>query len=226
VPEPAIASGRTLSAKSEELLAARLDGLGIAATAIQLHELLAYAGLVIAENSRTNLTGAANTLEFIDDHVADSLRVLPSVALNSPIIDVGSGAGLPGIPLAIMLPNKNFVLLEPRSKRARFLESVKQELSLKNVLVVKSKALAPSAHAWLGKARWVLMRAVASPERAFELGSALTKRGGHVLLFPGRARLTAAMQEAAFRAGLGFLKALETPGYRGRGDLWILEKAH
>jgi 16S rRNA (guanine527-N7)-methyltransferase len=222
--ESALASGRALTAKPEKLLVAELDRLGIASTRPQRDKLLAFGGLVITENSRTNLTGAADIQEFIGDHIVDSLRGLPVVKFASPVIDVGSGAGLPGVPLAIMLPDKNFVLLEPRAKRAAFLESAKQELGLKNVIVVRSSALGPGAGGWSGKASWVVMRAVASPERAFALGAPLLKPGGSFLLFAGRAQLTAAVRKAALRSGLNGPSVLVAPGGRGRGGFWISGK--
>jgi 16S rRNA (guanine(527)-N(7))-methyltransferase RsmG len=225
LPESALASGRALTAKPERLLVAELARLGIASTGAQRDKLLAYAGLVIAENTCTNLTGAVDTQEFIVDHIVDSLRVLPAVKLASPIIDIGSGAGLPGIPLSIMLPDKNFVLVEPRAKRAAFLESTKQALELRNAVVVRSSALGPGARGWLGKARWAVMRAVALPERTFALGAPLLKPGGSLLLFAGRAQLTAAIGKAAVRAGLSGPSVL-APGELGRGSLWVLGKLH
>jgi 16S rRNA (guanine527-N7)-methyltransferase len=229
VSEPALANRRAsaLTAQPERLLVTHLDRLGIASTSAQRHKLLIYARLVIAENERTNLTGAKDTLEFIDDHIIDSLRVLPLVELASPIVDVGSGAGLPGVPLAIMLAGKNFVLIEPRAKRAAFIELVKQDLELKNVTVVRSSALGPLARGWLGRAEWVMMRAVVSPERAFPLAAALLKPAGSLLLFAGRAQVTAATRKAARLAGFKDPQVRVPPeSHRGRGHIWTMEKLH
>jgi len=73
-------------------------------------------------------------------HILDSLRATPEVAAGSLVADVGSGAGLPGVPLAVAVPTARFVLIEPRRARAAFLETVAAELRLSNVDVRQARA--------------------------------------------------------------------------------------
>lgn len=96
--------------------------------------LLSYVALVFRWQRIANLTGAPDPSTFIRQHVSDSLSVLPHVGAG-PLADVGSGAGLPGLVLAIAQPALEVVLVEPRGKRARFLEQARIELALPNVSV-------------------------------------------------------------------------------------------
>ena len=96
--------------------------------------LLSYVALVFRWQRIANLTGAPDPATFVRQHVSDSLSVLPHVGAG-PLADIGSGAGLPGLVLAIAQPALEVVLVEPRGKRARFLEQARIELGLSNVSV-------------------------------------------------------------------------------------------
>ena len=100
-----------------------------------------FMDLVLKENEVMNLTAITDYNEFIDKHFYDSL--LPTEVIdfnNKKIIDVGSGAGFPGIPLAIVFPNSKVTLLEPMNKRCIFLQEVVDELELKNVVIICKRA--------------------------------------------------------------------------------------
>jgi 16S rRNA (guanine527-N7)-methyltransferase len=86
-------------------------------------------------NLTYNLTAIRDLDSMVNKHILDSLAILPWLN-GERIIDVGSGAGLPGIPLAIARPEKNFLLLDSNRKKTRFLNEVKRQLTLKNVEVV------------------------------------------------------------------------------------------
>jgi len=86
-----------------------------------------YAGLVLEENRRFNLTGAKNPAELLA-HLLDSLTVAPFV--STPYVDVGSGAGLPAIPVLIVTAAQS-TLIESNRKKARFLETAAQQLGIK-----------------------------------------------------------------------------------------------
>lgn len=99
-----------------------------------------YITLVLKENEKINLTAITDIGDFMVKHIEDSLK--PSLVFdfnNKVIMDLGSGAGFPGIPLAINFPSSKFVLVEPITKRANFLNKVKEELDLKNVEVLNSR---------------------------------------------------------------------------------------
>ncbi|MBF7728880.1 16S rRNA (guanine(527)-N(7))-methyltransferase RsmG [Pseudomonas sp. N040] len=114
--------------------------LGIEISARQQEKLLAYLQLLIKWNKAYNLTAVRNPDEMISRHLLDSLSVLPHVAKAGEYwLDVGSGGGMPGIPLAIMFPERQFTLLDSNGKKTRFLTQVQLELQLDNVTVVHAR---------------------------------------------------------------------------------------
>ena len=101
-------------------------------------KLLHYLHLIVKWNKRFNLSGITSIQEMVTLHLLDSLAVSPFIEGNQ-ILDIGSGAGLPGIPLAVVNPDKNFVLLDSNGKKTRFLFQVKVALELENVEVVNAR---------------------------------------------------------------------------------------
>lgn len=95
--------------------------------------LIKYASLVIDYNKNINITGALNIEDFIKGHIVDSLLASNIFENYDNIIDIGSGAGLPSIPLSIVYDNKKFTLCESKNKKADFLFVAKKELSLDNI---------------------------------------------------------------------------------------------
>lgn len=108
--------------------------LGATLSAAQIASLARYAALVAKWNRVANLTGAADAAEFARKFVVDALALRPYVT-GKEVADLGSGAGLPGMVLAIVSPDIHFHLVEPRARRARFLEQARIELALDNVEV-------------------------------------------------------------------------------------------
>ncbi len=112
---------------------------GAAAMDIQLSDLQAsllveYIQLFHKWNKTYNLSSIRNIESQVDRHLLDSLSVAPYIEADN-VIDVGTGGGLPGIPLAIMFPEKKFTLLDSAGKKTRFLFQVKTQLKLDNVQV-------------------------------------------------------------------------------------------
>ncbi|WP_115707588.1 16S rRNA (guanine(527)-N(7))-methyltransferase RsmG [Legionella sainthelensi] len=97
-----------------------------------------YLFLLNKWNSTYNLTAIRDVEVMVCKHILDSLAILPWLKGNR-IIDVGTGAGLPGIPLALAQPEINFVLLDSNGKKTRFLNEVKRQLNLKNLEIVQSR---------------------------------------------------------------------------------------
>ena len=110
--------------------------LGVPANAQQ--KLLHYLHLIVKWNKHFNLSGITAIQEMVPLHLLDSLAISPYLE-GERILDVGSGAGLPGIPLAIANPDKNFVLLDSNGKKTRFLFQVKVALELSNVEVIDAR---------------------------------------------------------------------------------------
>ena len=120
-------------------LEAGLAQLRIELAPAQVDQLLAYLALLAHWNTVHNLTAVRDPAQMVPRHLLDSLAVLPWVQ-GDTLCDLGSGAGLPGIPLAIAAPRRRTWLVESTGKKARFLELVVRELGLANVQVVAERA--------------------------------------------------------------------------------------
>ena len=115
-------------------LAAGLTRLGIELTTEQNEKLLAFRDLLLKWNKTYNLTALRDPEQAISHHLLDSLAILPHVG-NGPLLDVGSGGGLPGIPLAIARPELSVSMVDTVQKKATFLQQAAIQLGLKNVTV-------------------------------------------------------------------------------------------
>ena len=106
--------------------------------------MLAYLGLLVRWNRTYNLTAVRDPLEMVSRHLLDSLAVLPHVG-ERRLLDVGAGAGLPGIPLAIANPALEVTLVDSAGKKVRFMRHVKRALGLENIepLHVRIESLQP-----------------------------------------------------------------------------------
>ena len=133
-----------VNSETERLLTAALD-IGIALSDHQTKQLLGYLDLLEKWNHAYNLTAVRSRSEMLGRHLVESLAISPFIS-GSQVVDVGSGAGLPGIPLAIANPAVQYTLLDSNGKKSRFLLEVKRALSLANVEVetVRVESWAPT----------------------------------------------------------------------------------
>lgn len=130
MPSAPAQSERLAQVLDAGLAAMQLDGL----LPDQRNALIIYVLLLQRWNITHNLTAVRDPLEMIPRHILDSLAVMPFLD-GEKVADIGSGAGLPGIPLAICRPQQVFTLVEPASKRVAFLRTVLAELDLPNVQI-------------------------------------------------------------------------------------------
>lgn len=120
------------------ILEAGMQQMGVEYSSEQRDMLLAYLQLLMTWNKAYNLTAIRDPGEMIKLHLLDSLAVLPHIA-GKRLIDVGTGAGLPGIPLAIMCPERDFTLLDSNGKKTRFLFQARCDLGLSNIKEINSR---------------------------------------------------------------------------------------
>jgi len=104
----------------------------------QREQLVGYVELLNKWNKAYNLTSVRDPMDMLVKHILDSIVVSPHLE-GQRFVDVGTGPGLPGIPLAIMNPEKQFFLLDSLGKRIRFIKQVQHELGIKNVTTVQSR---------------------------------------------------------------------------------------
>lgn len=141
-------------------------------------KLLQFLTLLQKWNRAYNLTAITEIEKMISYHLLDSLSIAPYVT-GDAIVDVGSGAGLPGIPLAIYFPNKSFTLIDSIGKKTRFMQHVARELSLTNVTVVQARAEEYQTRAPFDT---MVTRAVGSVETMQAIAKRLLKPNGELLM--------------------------------------------
>ena len=151
----------------------------------QKNQLVSYMELTLKANESFNLTANDTKESFMIKNIIDSLLIVKNLDLDGKnILDLGSGAGLPGIPLAIYYKNTTFTLLEPLTKRANFLKEIAQKLGLKNVNVVNDRA-----EIFIKNAResydFVTSRAVSRLNILLELSIPFLKVGGKLIAYKG-----------------------------------------
>ncbi|MBV1869496.1 MAG: 16S rRNA (guanine(527)-N(7))-methyltransferase RsmG [Gammaproteobacteria bacterium] len=127
------------AASCEALLRSGIDKLQLDLREDRFQQLLAYHGLLQDWNKAYNLTSIRDPEQMIVRHLLDSLSVVHCIR-EEQVLDLGTGAGLPGLVLAIVYPDKNYQLLDSNGKKTRFINQVKIDLGLKNVTVAKSRA--------------------------------------------------------------------------------------
>ena len=119
-------------------LSAGLAALNLDLPAATIERLLDYVGLLARWNAAYNLSAVRDPAEMVTRHLLDSLAVAPLVT-GATLADLGSGAGLPGIPLALVAPQRQVTLVDSNGKKTRFLRAAVRELGLANVRVVEGR---------------------------------------------------------------------------------------
>jgi 16S rRNA (guanine527-N7)-methyltransferase len=193
-----------------------------------------YLAMLLASNERMNLTAVTDPAAAWSRHILDSLSLLPMLAdlpEGSRIVDVGSGGGLPGLPLAICMPAMRFTLLEATGKKAAFLERAAGLLGLTNVEVRHERAeragqdrgvKGTGAGAMREVFDAVVARAVGRLASLAEITVPFAKIGGRVLLMKGeKAAEEIAEAEGALRLlNAVYVQTVEMP----TGRVVVIEK--
>jgi len=161
-------------------LDAGLSALGIALDASAIARLLDYVDLLQRWNAAYNLTAVRDPAEMVTRHLLDSLAILPHVS-GATLADLGSGAGLPGIPLAIAAPARETLLVDSNGKKARFLREAVRKLALANARVAESRVEDVE-----GTFGCITARAFASLGDMLAWGGHLLARDGRWLALKGR----------------------------------------
>jgi 16S rRNA (guanine527-N7)-methyltransferase len=168
-----------IEARLRALLAPAAREAGIALAAPALSALAWYASRLLEWNERVNLSGARDLETLAREHLADALALIPHLPTSGRCLDVGSGAGLPGLVLAIAMPALSFQLLEPSHKRRAFLAMVTRELGLTNIAISAERVTAHEER--VGAVYdFAIARAVFPLGEWLVLGEALVRVGGVV----------------------------------------------
>ena len=162
----------------DSALSSACERLGVQLTSEQREAMLAHWRLVQQWQQRVNLTALETDVDAAFFHYADSLAALPHLRPGA-VLDIGSGAGFPGIPIAIADPSRRVVLLEPRRKRATFLEVCAARLGLKNVAVRHGASTDAPTESFAN----VLTRATFSDPAELESCRAWVAKGGMLVAY-------------------------------------------
>jgi 16S rRNA (guanine527-N7)-methyltransferase len=193
--------------------------LGIELSESQHSQLLAYLALLIKWNKAYNLTAVRNPDEMVSRHLLDSLSVMSFID-GERWLDVGSGGGMPGIPMAILFPGKKITVLDSNGKKTRFLTQVKLELKLDNLEVIHSRAEAFTPQRPF---EGIISRAFSSLEDFTQWTRHMGDAGTRWLAMKG---LHPADELVALPADfrLDSAQALAVPGCQGQRHLLILRR--
>ncbi len=158
------------------------DLLGLEIDAATAEQLEAYERLLLEKALPLGMIGRADREHVHERHLIDSLRAIPLLGpAPMQVVDLGSGAGLPGIPLALARPDLSFCLSELRRRRVAFLELAVDDLQLRNVRVFAGKVEDVT-----GPFDVCLSRAFAEPARAWAVAESLLSQSGKLLFWAGR----------------------------------------
>ncbi|MCB1724456.1 MAG: 16S rRNA (guanine(527)-N(7))-methyltransferase RsmG [Chromatiaceae bacterium] len=200
-------------------LAGGLAAMSLHLDADQQERLVGYLELLERWNKVFNLTAVRDRADMVRRHLLDSLSILPWVVAG-PVLDVGTGAGLPGIPLAIARPQLAFSLLDSNGKKTRFVRQVVAELGLANVEVINGRVEALARPRAFTR---ITSRAFATLADMLAGSDALLADGGRWLAMKGAAPL-AELRELPNGIDAEVVE-LQVPGEPGRRHLVIMQRA-
>lgn len=195
-----------------------LNEANIALSAEQKQLLIGYVQLLTKWNKAYNLTSVRDPFQMLSRHILDSIVVSPYLQ-GKHFIDVGTGPGLPGIPLAIVKPECQFTLLDSFGKRVRFLKQVQFELGLKNIRPVQHRVEDYTNQQFDG----VISRAFASLQDMVSWCQHLLNENGRFYAMKG-IYPKSEIEDIKMLAIVESVKELDVAGTEGKRHLIILQK--
>ncbi len=201
-----------------DILAQGLPGMGLGLDTAQWDGLAAYLQLLEKWNRIYNLTAVRDPVQMVARHILDSLAVAPFIH-GDRLLDVGTGAGLPGMVLAIALPDLACVLLDSNGKKTRFCLQAALELGLSNVEVVQERA---EGYRTTRRFSTIVFRALGSIKDTLGAVAGLSASGGRILamkgIYPGPE-----LREVAYLRECVKVEPLSVPGLDAERHLVIVD---
>ena len=204
-----------------EILRTGLQALGIVLPEVAIEKLLAYVDLLVKWNRTYNLTAIRDGDEMVTQHLLDSLSILPYLEDVRSLADIGSGAGLPGIPLAIARPELTVTLIDSVQKKSAFQQQAKIDLILPNVSIYSGRIEYCKQH---GAFDAVTARAFSDLPTLVKAAAPMLRSGGRIYAMKG---MLPQNEIEALTAGwrLAAAPRLQVPGLDAQRHLLIIERA-
>lgn len=198
------------------LLRKGAEQLHISLDEAQVDALLRFVNLLQKWNKAYNLSAIKTTREIITKHILDSLSIAPYIQ-GKRVVDVGSGAGLPGVPLACTCKDKEFLLLDTKAKKTRFIQQAIIEIELKNVQVVQQNVV---QYTPLQEFDTVISRAFTNGTKLLEMVDHLLLQG-QVIIMLGKQMQLQRLPENYTLAGV---YAVHVPMLQASRHIVVVEK--
>ena len=170
------------AAGQESLLRQGIQELGLHIEERSESLLITYVSLLLQQNQTINLTAIIDPMEAVTKHLLDSLSIAQDIP-DGIVVDVGSGGGCPGIPLAIIKPENKFVLVEPKNKKAAFLKATTQTLGLNNTKTICERSESAKLEQ---KVDAIVCRALGSLSYFVSVAGHMLKKQGRLLAMKGK----------------------------------------
>ena len=167
--------------KEQQVLCEGAGLMQISLSSKQIGQLLRYLSLILKWNRTYNLSAIRDPIESVKKHLLDSLSIIPYLKPGR-LLDVGSGAGLPGIVISIMLPEIEVSVLDSVGKKCRFMQVVKTELELENLTIINSRVESFEKNKYYNQ---ITSRAFAGVCKTIQLTEHLLADNGIYLLMKG-----------------------------------------
>lgn len=202
------------------LISKGLVGLNLTFTAVQQEQLLQYLQLLDKWNQVYNLTAIRDMTKMVGSHLLDSLSVIPFIS-GETVLDIGSGAGLPGVPIAVAKPQCEVTLLDSSHKKAAFLRQAIAELALKNARVICERV-----ESWAAPKKYdvIISRAFSDLGEFASVSARLLAPNGVIAAMKGLYPF-----EELERIPEGFrvkaVESLRVPGLKAKRHLVLVERA-
>jgi len=182
-------------------------------------QLVLYLDLLVKWNEKINLTSEKSPSEILHRHIFDSLQYARVISPDDNIMDIGSGAGFPGVPLKIVYPRLALTLVESQRKRCSFLETVVFNLAFNNTRVVNDRAEKISLKPRVGV---VILRAVSDIKTCLDLSDMFLLKGGKVVLKKGSEKYNLAVIP---QDDFSLIEEVDVIGFNGKkSSLLVFEK--
>lgn len=218
-----------MSLISKQQILAVLENSKLELTGIQLSEAMIdrfqkFCAILQKWNDKINLTSEKNPLLILEKHVFDSLQYLRWLDSSHKALDIGSGAGFPGIPIKIIHPDLDLTLMESQRKRCNFLREAIRTLKLEGIDVAEGRAENFfGLEAFAGKFDHVFFRGFSSFSVCLTTGLPFLKEGGRIILKKSPEEMPDSAHELTLNARI--IESKEVEGFEGQNSLMmVIEK--